>query len=140
VDTAGKNISLYSTKSSFTLVAFWDPTCGHCKEEVPQIDSIYKAKWKALGVSVFSVNVNEKEVPAWKKFIKDKNLSKTWIHAHQLKEDRQAEERAGKPNFRQLYDIYKTPTLYLLDADKRIIAKQLSLQQFDNIITVKLKK
>lgn len=140
VDTAGKSISLYSIKSSFTLVAFWDPTCGHCKEEVPQIDSIYQAKWKALGVSIFSVNVNEKEVPAWKKFIRDKNLPKTWIHAHQLKEDRQAEERAGKPNFRQLYDIFKTPTLYLLDADKRIIAKQLSLQQFDNIITVKLKK
>ncbi len=139
-DTTGKNVSLYNVKAPFTLVAFWDPTCGHCKEEVPQIDSIYKAKWKALGVTIFSVNVNEKEVPAWKKFIADKKLPKEWIQVHQLKEDRLAEERAGKPNFRQLYDIFKTPTLYLLDADKRIIAKQLSLQQFDNLITVKLKK
>ncbi|MEN9298244.1 MAG: hypothetical protein RLZZ429_557, partial [Bacteroidota bacterium] len=50
-----------------------------------------------------------------------------------------AEERAGVPNYRQLYDIFKTPTLYLLDKDKRIIAKQLSLEQFDDLITTKSK-
>ena len=40
-------------------------------------------------------------------------------------------------NFRQAYDIYKTPTFYLLDKDKRIIAKQLSMEQFDEIIKLK---
>ena len=31
------------------------------------------------------------------------------------------------------------PTLYLLDKDKRIIAKKLSYQQMDDILTLKLK-
>jgi hypothetical protein len=33
-----------------------------------------------------------------------------------------------------------TPTFYLLDKDKRIIAKQLTIEQFDELITERLKK
>ncbi|MBL0881785.1 MAG: redoxin domain-containing protein [Chitinophagaceae bacterium] len=135
-DTTGKMIPLYSLKSEFTVVAFWDPNCGHCKEEMPRLDSFYRSKWKALGVSIYGVNIYENEVPAWKKFIAEKKLS-GWTHAYQTKAAKDAEERAGVPNYRQLYDIFKTPTLYLLDKDKRIIAKQLSLEQFDDLIVTK---
>lgn len=138
-DTTGKTISLYSIKAPFTVVAFWDPNCGHCKEEIPRLDSMYRAKWKALGVVVYAVNIYENELPAWKKFINEKKLE-NWIHAYQTKSARSAEEKAGQPNYRQLYDVYKTPTLYLLDKDKHIIAKQLSIPQFDDLIAMKLKK
>jgi thiol-disulfide isomerase/thioredoxin len=138
-DTTGKNISLYNVNAPFTIVAFYDPNCGHCKEEIPKLDSFYRAKWKAYGVAVYSVNIYENEIPAWKRFIKEKNLSSNWIHTYETKEAKTAVEKAGKPNFRQLYDIYKTPTVYLLDKDKRIIAKQLSLEQFDDLIETKRK-
>ncbi len=46
-DTSGKTRSLYNLKAPFTFVVFWDPNCSHCKTEIPRIDSIYKAKWKA---------------------------------------------------------------------------------------------
>ncbi len=138
-DTLGKTASLYELKSAFTIVAFWDPNCGHCKEEIPRLDSMFQAKWKALGVAVYSVNIYENEIPAWKKFLVEKKISKTWIHAYQTKEARTKEEKAGLPNYKQLYDIFKTPTVYLLDKDKRIIAKQLSLEQFDDLIAAKLK-
>ena len=138
-DTLGKTASLYELKSAFTIVAFWDPNCGHCKEEIPRLDSMYQAKWKALGVAVYSVNIYENEIPAWKKFLVEKKISKTWIHAYQTKEARTKEEKAGLPSYKQLYDIFKTPTVYLLDKDKRIIAKQLSLEQFDDLIAAKLK-
>ena len=137
-DTTGKISPLYNIDAPFTIVAFWDPNCGHCKEEIPRLDSMYKAKWKAFGVAVYSVNIYENEIPAWKKFIKDKNLV-GWTHAYETKEAKAAGEKAGQPNYRQLFDIYKTPTLYLLDKDKHIIAKQLSLEQFDDLITSKRK-
>jgi len=136
-DTVGKTVSLYAQKSPFTLVVFWDPNCGHCKEELPRIDSIYRAKWKAKGVSVYSVNIYENEIAAWKQFLKEKNISKEWVQAYQTKAARDAEQKAGVPNYRQLYDIFKTPTLYLLDKDKRIMAKQLSIEQFDALIDAK---
>ena len=47
-------------------------------------------------------------------------------------------EAAGKPGYRQLYDVYQTPILYLLDKDKRIIAKKLSYQQVDEVIDLKM--
>ncbi|MCA6440006.1 MAG: redoxin domain-containing protein [Chitinophagaceae bacterium] len=136
-DTLGKTVSLYAQKSPFTLVVFWDPNCGHCKEELPRIDSIYRAKWKAKGVSVYSVNIYENEIVAWKQFLKEKNISKEWVQAYQTKAARDAEQKAGVPNYRQLYDIFKTPTLYLLDKDKRIMAKQLSIEQFDALLEAK---
>ncbi|HXL57778.1 MAG TPA: redoxin domain-containing protein [Chitinophagaceae bacterium] len=136
-DTAGKLVSLYNIKAPFTFVVFWDPTCGHCKEQVPEVDSIYEAKWKALGVAVFAVNTNENTFEDWKQFIKEHHLQ-GWVHAWQTKDERQAEESAGQANYRQLYDIFQTPTMYLLDADKHIIAKKLSLQQYDAIIDTKL--
>ncbi|MDE3234364.1 MAG: DUF5106 domain-containing protein [Bacteroidota bacterium] len=138
-DTSGKTVSLYSLKGPFTFVVFWDPTCGHCKEELPKVDSIYKAKWKALGIKLYSVNVNEKMMNELKQFVKEKNFSSDWIYTYQTKEARDAEIAAGQPNYRQLYDVFKTPTMYLLDAEKHIIAKQLSLEQFDDLITVKSK-
>ena len=138
-DTSGKTSSLYSINAPFTVVAFWDPNCGHCKEEIPRLDSIYKSKWRSYGVAVYSVNIYENEIPAWKKFIQEKGISSEWKQAYETKEARSATEKAGKPNYRQLYDISKTPTLYLLDKDKRIIAKQLSLSQFDDLIEAKRK-
>jgi len=136
-DTTGKTKPLYSVQAPFTIVAFWDPNCGHCKEEIPRLDSMYKAKWKALGVAIYSVNIVDTELPAWKKFIAEKQLN-NWVHVYQTKEARVAIEKAGQAGYKQLYDVYKTPTLYLLDKEKHIIAKQLSLEQFDDLIKVKL--
>lgn len=138
-DTTGQQVSLHALSAPFTFIVFWDPNCGHCKEEVPRVDSIYRAKWKKEGVQVYSVNIYENAIPEWKKFIHDKHLSPDWIQVYETKEQREEGQKQGKINYRQLYDIYKTPTMYLLDKDHHIIAKQLSVQQFDDIINAKLK-
>lgn len=139
-DTVGNSVSLYKIKSKYTFISFWDPTCGHCKEEIPRLDSIYKARWKKLGVTVFSVNANEAKMDEYKKFITDKKLSADWLFAYQTKAARDAEQKANVPNYRQLYDMYKTPTFYLLDENKRIIAKQLSIEQFNDLLSAKQNK
>jgi thiol-disulfide isomerase/thioredoxin len=137
-DTTGKVIPLYGVEGKFTMVVFWDPHCGHCKEQIPRVDSFYQAKWKALGMKIYAVYIYDDAVPDWKKFINEKNLG-GWVHVYQPKEDREAEAKSNQPNFRQLYDAHMTPTFYLLDDKKHIIAKQLSLEQFDQVIDAKLK-
>jgi protein-disulfide isomerase len=129
---------MYNINAAFTLVAFWDPHCGHCKEQIPRIDSMYKSKWKALGLKVYSVYVYDDNVPDWKKFINEKELF-DWTHVYQTKAARDLEIKNNQAGFRQLYDARVTPTIYLLDDKKRIIAKQLSLEQFDDVISAKLK-
>jgi len=133
-DIDDKKISLYDIASPYTFVAFWDPTCSHCKVEIPRVDSFYKAIWSKLNVKVLSVNINFKELTAWKNFIKENKLE-GWMHAYQTEADLNKEIQQGKPTtIRQLYDVFKTPTFYLLDANKKIIAKNLSIEQFNDFL------
>jgi hypothetical protein len=136
VDTTGALRPLYGVNADYIIICFWDPTCSHCKEVVPRLDSMYKAKWQKEGVKIYGVLVDGGQGP-WIQFIKDHNLG-GWTHVYETKEHEQATEKAGQPGFRQLYDVYQTPTLYLLDKDKRIIAKKLSYEQLDEVINLKL--
>lgn len=134
-----KPVSLYGLNADYSIVCFWDPFCGHCKEEIPRLDSIYRANWKAHGVKIFAVLTPEKDKKVkeeWIKFIAEKNLG-DWTHVYQTKEQEEADYAAEKPSFRQLYDIMVTPTIYLLDKDKRIIGKKLTLLQLNDLLEVK---
>ena len=75
---------------------------------------------------------------AWMKYIRENNL-KDWIHVYESAEQKESVSAAGKPSYKQLYDVYQTPVLYLLDKEKRIIAKKLTYQQIDEVITMKMK-
>ena len=135
-----KAFSLYAVNAPYTFIAFWDPTCSHCKIEIPQIDSMYKAQWKKLNVKMIGVNINFKEVAAWKKFITEHQME-DWTNIYQTEGDLNKEINAGRPTtIRQLYDVYKTPTFYLLDKDKKIIAKNLSIEQFNDFLQSQLNK
>ena len=43
-----------------------------------------------------------------------------------------------KPGYKQLYDVISTPTLYLLDSEKRIIGKKLTWKQLHDLLQVKI--
>lgn len=135
LDTANRPVSLYSLKSDFTVVIFWDPNCGHCKEEIPRIDSIYRDSWKQKNVKIFAV-LTEDHVPEWKSYIAKNNIG-DWTNAYESKEMAAAITASQTPGFRQLYDVISTPTIYLLDAEKRIIGKKLTFLQLDDLMNVK---
>ena len=121
LDTAGRLAPLYNVKAPYTVVVFWDPTCGHCKEELPRIDSVYRASWKASNVKIYAV-LAEDQKPEWLKYINEHHIA-DWVHVYQTKEMGEAITASQKPGYKQLYDVISTPTLYLLDSEKRIIGK-----------------
>lgn len=139
LDTAGRSTTLYSLDADYTIVCFWDPNCGHCKEEIPRIDSIYQANWKNINVKVFAVLTPENKrdsKPEWLKFINEHNLTH-WTHVYKTPAMEEADLAAQKPSFRQLYDITSTPTIYLLDKEKRIVGKKLTALQLHDLLEVK---
>lgn len=139
-DSNGKMQTLYrDTSANYTIVAFWDPTCGHCREVIPKLDSNYRANWKAAGMKIYSV---AKETDGtrndWLKFIRDYKLE-GWTHVYYSKETEKERIDKGIPGYSQLYDVQSFPTLYLLDKGKRIVAKKLSLEQIGEVLQLKMK-
>lgn len=138
-DTSGKIINLYADTARFTIVCFWDPTCGHCQETLPVMDSMYRAKWKNLGVKIFAI---AKETSGskndWLNFISKHHLQE-WANVYYSKQEEKTRVDANIPGYSQLYDVQTLPTVYLLDKEKRIIAKKLTWQQTDDILQLKIK-
>jgi thiol-disulfide isomerase/thioredoxin len=137
VDSSGKPSPLYGVDAKYTIVVFWDPNCGHCKEEVPRLDSFFRAKWKAEGVRMYGV-LSEEDRKKWVEFIREHDL-KDWIHVYQTEETKKAIADSQRAGYKQLYDVTQTPTLYLLDKEKRIIGKKLTPQQLDELLQTKIK-
>jgi hypothetical protein len=140
-DSTGKKVNLYGVESPYTLVAIYDPTCSHCKETLPRIDTLYHTKWKSMGVKIFAMakqteNVKEQD---WLDFIHQHGL-KDWVHVFYSKEAEKARVSANIPSYSQLYDVQSFPTLYLLDKDKRIIAKKVTEKQVDEILAQRVNK
>lgn len=121
-DTLDKNVSLLDLKAKYTVLAFWDPDCGHCQKVMPKLRDEYEKKLKAKGVKVYAVDI-ESNLEKWKKFIIDNKMD--WINVH---------DKYNQYPLRQLYDIYSTPVIYLLDENKKIKAKRIDAEQLDGYI------
>lgn len=138
-DSTGIIKKLYAVNAAYTVVIIWDPTCGHCKETLPKIDSIYLAKWKALDVKIFAVaKETDGTKKDWLNFIRDHNIH-DWVQVYNSKEANDARVKNNIPSYYQLYDVQSVPTIYLLDKDKRIIAKKIPFEQIDVVLDYKLK-
>jgi thiol-disulfide isomerase/thioredoxin len=122
-DTSFKLRRLYDIKAKYTVLTFWDPTCSHCKKEIPALAQYYDSV-RAAGLSfeVFSVGI-ESDIEEWKKFIREHKLK--WINVSDL---------YNNTKFRNYYDIYSTPVIYLLDEKKKIIAKRLDTEKIREFI------
>lgn len=133
-DPAGKTVSLYEVDAPYILLTIWDPTCGHCKETLPKLDSLYNAKWKAQGIRMFGMaKETDGKKEDWLKFISEHKLG-NWVHVYYSKEAEKKRVNSGIPGYSQLFDVQSFPTLYLLDKHKNIIAKKLSEKQVDEIL------
>lgn len=115
-------ISFNDIKSNYTIVYFWDPSCGHCQKVTPKLRDFYNANKTKLDLEVLGVYI-ETDTTEWFKYIKEKELN--WINAADL---------TLKTNFRAYYDIYSTPVIYVLDRNKKIIAKRIDVENLEDFL------
>lgn len=117
-------------KNTYKLLVFWSPDCGHCKKEIPVLDSLYPTFLKN-DCDVFSVSTVADEgkgenIAMWKKFIRD----------NKLKFENYADPKYQmNPLFKVLFKIKGTPEYFLLDQNNKIIAKKLAPEQIVDFLT-----
>lgn len=144
-DTTDKNwVSLDKVKADYTILYFWDPECGHCKKETPKLQKLYADKLKARNVEIFAVGkATGDDFEKWKAFIRTNHL--TFINVgltKRLFEEATKDWRQFIPkytnveslNYSEHFDVYATPKVFLLDKDKKIVAKSLSIAQLEEVI------
>ena len=123
--TSKKVESMLGMKAKYTLLIFYAPSCGHCQKELSDIDSLYKAVFKGKGVKVFTVATegDENAITDFIKKYKTEDFTNTWDH-----------DRVG--DWRGKYDVYSTPSIYLLDEKKIIRGKRLDHSNIGGLIDI----
>ncbi len=121
--TTKKDESLHDLKAKYTVVIFYAASCGHCKEEIPKLDSVYRTMLKGKGVKMYGVNT-EVDAAAANEFISNYKISDwvvTWDPDH-------------TGDWRSKYDVYSTPSIYLLDEKKIIRGKRLDHENLATLV------
>ncbi|MEA3317361.1 MAG: thioredoxin-like domain-containing protein, partial [Bacteroidota bacterium] len=117
----GEYARLHDITANYTLVYFWEPNCGHCKKTTPKIYDLYE-KYNRNEFDVFVV-YTQRDKTEWLEYLNKNKFD--WTNVY---------DPYNLTNFRLFYNIYSTPTIYLLDKDKKIIAKRIDYKTLGKIL------
>jgi len=113
-DTSGNPVSLGKIKTEKILIIFYSVACPHCRSAIPRIAEFLKSH-KNVAVVAVSLDSDKNE---WLGYIRSNNLN--WIHLH--------DPKGWGGSVSSNYFLYATPTMFLIDRDKKIISKPITIE------------
>ena len=122
----GTKVSLYGIEAEYTVLFFFDPECGVCKKQTPDLIAFAKT-YADKGVKVMSVcsKFAPDVQPCWD-YVKDKEgMSDFLINTV---------DPYHRSRYKTLYDVQSTPMIYVLDRGKRIVSKRVAAEQLPEVI------
>lgn len=108
-----KELKLSDLRGKVVLVDFWASWCGPCRRENPSVVKLYHA-YKDKGFEILGVSLDNSK-DRWLQAIQQDGL--TWQHVSDLK--------YWQNEVAQLYGVRSIPHTILLDAQGKIIARNL---------------
>jgi len=121
-DTNGVLRSNYDFDKKYTIMWFWDLSCGHCKTATPILKEFYDRAKDSLDFEVYAVCLGTDSVK-WKQAIIEKGLN--WINVGMNR---------ANIDFREIYSVTTTPVVFIIDREKKIIAKKVEAKEIESII------
>ncbi|MCS5490015.1 TlpA family protein disulfide reductase [Algoriphagus limi] len=120
----GSSVTLHELNSPYTVLYFWRYDCGACQTSTPILRSFFE-KYKDQGVEIMAVCMKTgDEVGGCWDYVKETEIA-DWVHAV---------DPNGNAQVHAVYDVKSTPTIYILDQDKRIVLKRLGADQLDEVM------
>ena len=120
LDTLQNPVSLHQILADYTIIYFWDPDCSHCKKESPLMRDFYLKNRKTLNLEVYAVCMDT-SLTDMKQYIRKNQLP--WINVNGF--------YSVTPDFRDRYDVHSSPVFFVLDREKKIIAKRILTPQIE---------
>jgi thiol-disulfide isomerase/thioredoxin len=121
-DTSGHAVSLREMKAEKILIVFYSTSCPYCQTMIPKLSAIAKGRDKGR-LSVLAVSLDN-SVSDWQSLIRTHKLA--WTNVN---------DRAGwSGKSASDYFIYATPTLIVLNKEKKIIAKPLTIEELQKVL------
>jgi len=114
-DPAGNDLSLADIEDEYTLVLFWASWCPHCMQMIPQLNELYTNN-DIIDFEVLAISIDT-SASAFNQALALNGLS--WINYTELK------GWDSKPAID--YSIYATPSMFLLDRNRKIIGRPVSI-------------
>ena len=121
IDSLGSLISFQQITNNYTILFFWDSDCGICGKEITELQKLIDQP--EYDIEVYAINVNS-DLEKWKKAVVEKNVPGINVNG----------TRSATKDFHDLYDIYGTPVIYVLDNDKNIVAKRIGADKITEFI------
>ncbi|GGK10953.1 hypothetical protein GCM10007962_01300 [Yeosuana aromativorans] len=116
---------LNSKNEKYFLIDFWFSNCVPCLEEFPKLKKIYK-KYKSRGFEIIGISTDQtKYIENWKRVIDEKQL--LWT---QYLDENGIEAKK--------YNINYFPTNFLLDAEGKILRRNIKPSQLEEFLISKL--
>ena len=116
----GEQFDLHRVKAEYTLLYFWDYDCGHCKTVTPTLVEAYK-NYMDKDVELVTIQING-DPKVWQEKVEEYGLKGIPLF--------DARRTSGISQ----YDLRSTPRLFILDKDKKILAKQISVDQMKDVL------
>ncbi len=110
-------LKLSSLKSDYILLVFWASWCPHCAQLLPQLRDLMEPVREKVSTVAISV---DSDTTRWKIFVKENQLM-NWLNTSELK--------GWQGVTPKLYNIYATPSLFLLDKERKILAKPVDVAE-----------
>lgn len=133
-DTVHTPHSLHHMPGRYTLLLFWSPTCGHCRDIIPAVYKTYEKYADLLDVTAFAIltEPDEQTLAKWKTFLVDHQMTDPrWVHLNGAE---------ANVDWREVYDVQTTPQIYLVDnEDHKFLAKKLNADILETIFQALMK-
>ena len=110
---SGRTGTLYGIRANYTLVFFNNPDCGMCERIRAEIvaSPLLSEMIRAGRLEVLALYPDE-DLTAWRAHAPQ--VPSSWINAY---------DAGARISKEELYDLKAIPSMYLLDRDKRVLAK-----------------
>jgi thiol-disulfide isomerase/thioredoxin len=117
-DLKGNMTALSEQDHEYTLVLFWASWCPHCKSMMPDLQKWYNEE-RTIDLEIIGISIDTSKTE-WQNIVLGQQLP--WVNWN--------EPEGWNGKAASEYNLYATPTMFILDRNRKILAKPVTFYEF----------